>query len=60
MNMDILFEHNRKAYKSAVSMMEKTGRAAIIHPTGTGKSFIAFQLCADNPDKTVCWQVGKN
>ena len=55
MNMDILFEHNRKAYKSAVSMMEKTGRAAIIHPTGTGKSFIAFQLCADNPDKTVCW-----
>ena len=36
-------------------MLRGTGKAAIIHPTGTGKSFIAFKLCEDHPDKTVCW-----
>lgn len=50
-----LFEHNKTAYKSAVAMLAKTGKAAVIHPTGTGKSFIGFKLCEDNPDKTVCW-----
>ena len=35
-------------------MLSDTGKAAIIHPTGTGKSFIGFQLCADHPDATVC------
>lgn len=50
-----LFEHNRAAYESAALMLAETGRAAIIHPTGTGKSFIAFKLCDENPDKTICW-----
>ena len=50
-----LYEHNRIAYEAAVSMLDKTGRAAIIHPTGTGKSFIGFKLAEDNPGKTVCW-----
>ena len=50
-----LFAHNQTAYEAAVQMLGNTGKAAIIHPTGTGKSFIAFQLCAENPDKTVCW-----
>ena len=35
-------------------MLAETGRAAVIHPIGTGKSFIGFKLCEDNPDKTVC------
>ena len=50
-----LFEHNEKAYKSAVQMMEQYGKAAIVHPTGTGKSYIAFKLIEDNPDKVVIW-----
>lgn len=50
-----LFEYNRIAYESAVSMLRETGKAAVIHPTGTGKSFIGFKLCEDNWDKTVCW-----
>lgn len=50
-----LFEHNRAAYESALSLMKRKRKAAVIHPTGTGKSFLAFQLCADDPDKTVCW-----
>ena len=50
-----LFEHNRIAYESAVAMLAETGKAAVIHPTGTGKSFIGFKLCEDNPDKRICW-----
>ena len=36
-------------------MLAETGRAAVIHPTGTGKSFIGFKLCEDNFDKTIVW-----
>lgn len=50
-----LFQHNSDAYNSALEMLEDTGKAAIIHPTGTGKSFIGFKLCEDKPDKTICW-----
>ncbi|MCM1059363.1 MAG: Helicase associated domain protein [Eubacterium sp.] len=50
-----LFEHNKTAYEAAAAMLAETGKAAVIHPTGTGKSFIGFKLCEDNPDKTVCW-----
>lgn len=50
-----LFAHNQTAYEAAVSMMEDKGKAAVIHPTGTGKSFIGFQLALEHPDKRVCW-----
>lgn len=50
-----LFAHNKTAYESAVALMARTGKAAVIHPTGTGKSFIAFHLALKNPDKRVCW-----
>ena len=35
--------------------MEQYGKAAIVHPTGTGKSYIAFKLIEDNPEKVVIW-----
>ncbi len=50
-----LFEHNETAYQNAVAMLENCKKAAIIHPTGTGKSFIGFKLCEDNPNKRICW-----
>ena len=50
-----LFPHNESAYIAAVSMLRETGKAAIIHPTGTGKSFIGFKLCEDHSDSRVCW-----
>ena len=50
-----LFSHNQIAYDSAVAMLESCGKAAIVHPTGTGKSFIAFKLCEEKKDETVCW-----
>ena len=48
----VLFRHNQEAYESALALLAKTGKAAVIHPTGTGKSFIGFKLCEDNPNKT--------
>ena len=50
-----LFEHNQTAYCKAVSMLAERGKAAIVHPTGTGKSFIAFKLAEDNPSSRVLW-----
>jgi len=50
-----LFSHNAEAYETAIAMLAETGKATIIHPTGTGKSFIGFKLCEDNPDAVVCW-----
>ena len=44
-----LFEHNEKAYRAAIRMMEQYGKAAIVHPTGTGKSYIAFKLNRGQP-----------
>ena len=39
-----LFEHNEKAYHAAVRMIEQYGKAAIVHPTGTRKSYIASEI----------------
>lgn len=50
-----LFEHNAKAYRAAVSMMQQYGKAAIVHPTGTGKSYIAFKLIEDHPEAAILW-----
>ena len=50
-----LYSHNQKAYDLVVNMLKDTKKAAVVHPTGTGKSFIAFKLCEDHPDKTICW-----
>jgi len=50
-----LYEHNRTAYDAAAEMMNHVGKAAIIHPTGTGKSFIGFQLAADHPEEQILW-----
>ena len=50
-----LFEHNTKAYQAAVKMMQQYGKAAIVHPTGTGKSYIAFKLIEDHPDAVILW-----
>lgn len=39
-----LYKHNEDAYRAVETMLEEKQMAAVIHPTGTGKSMIAFQL----------------
>ena len=50
-----LFEHNVRAYQAAAAMLERYGKAAVVHPTGTGKSYIAFKLIEDHPDAAFLW-----
>lgn len=50
-----LFKHNEIAYKTAISMLAENGKAAIVHPTGTGKSFIGFKLCEDHQEQLILW-----
>ena len=50
-----LYPHNQKAYFAAEKMLSETGKAAIIHPTGTGKTYIAFKFCESHPQKRICW-----
>ena len=50
-----LYSHNRTAYEKAKILINETGKAAIIHPTGTGKSYIAFAFVEENPDRKFLW-----
>ena len=50
-----LFEHNARAYQAVAAMLEQYGKAAVVHPTGTGKSYIAFKLIEDHPDAAFLW-----
>lgn len=42
-----LFPHNQEGYEAALFMLSDKGKAAVIYPTDTGKSFIVFKLCED-------------
>ena len=55
MKKSVLFKHNKIAYEAVLQMLEYEDRVAVVHPTGTGKSFIGFQLCVDHPLTKICW-----
>lgn len=48
-----LFSHNCQAYQAVCAMLEKNGKAAVIHPTGTGKSFIAMKWIEEHAQRFV-------
>lgn len=50
-----LYPHNQAAYDAVEECLSVSGKAAVIHPTGTGKSYIGFKLCAEHPSCRVCW-----
>ncbi len=50
-----LFDHNQRAFEASKKMLNETGKAAVVHPTGTGKSFIGFKLCDERSNEKVCW-----
>lgn len=50
-----LFKHNQEAYEAVVRMLDQDGMAAVIHPTGTGKSLIAFKLVEEHPLNHFLW-----
>ena len=52
--MDLL-PHNKNAYEAVISHLQKSDRTCVIHPTGTGKSYIALQIIEDNPDARILY-----
>ena len=48
--MDLL-EHNKRAYDAVIEHLKDSNRTCVIHPTGTGKSYIALQYIEDHPDE---------
>ena len=48
---------NAEAYQKVVTALEQNGKAAVAHPTGTGKSCIAWQLVKDHPQAAFIWLV---
>ena len=64
-----LLPHNQKAYEEVEKNFEVANMSAVIHPTGTGKSFIVLKLAEQHPDKKILylsnsrplmWQLKKN
>lgn len=51
----MLYEHNQQAYSALEQMLECTSRAAIVHPTGTGKAFIGLKFGENHPTSRICW-----
>ena len=48
-----LLPHNEAAYKSLVEMLKIVKRTYIVHPTGTGKSYIAMAYIKEHPDERI-------
>ena len=52
-----LYEHNIRSYEKVKKQFKNDNIAAIVHATGTGKSFNALQLALDNKDKKIIYVV---
>ena len=50
-----LYKHNMDAYENVIRVLDTEGKACVIHPTGTGKSYIAFKLIEDHPLQRFVW-----
>ena len=50
-----LHPHSQKAFEAVCDLLPETHRAAVIHPTGAGKSFIAFRLTEHFADRRFVW-----
>ena len=48
-----LLPHQDEAYKAVVKKFEEKGKAAVIFPTGCGKSFVALEYILKHPDERV-------
>lgn len=55
-----LRKHNRDAYEKVKDTIGNSNRAAVIHPTGTGKSYIALKLLEENKGKKAIYLAPSN
>ena len=48
-----LYKHNKRAYENVVEHFKTTNRTCVIHPTGSGKSFISLKYIDDNKNNNI-------
>lgn len=54
-NSIVIYPHNKQAYEKVCTAFETSNRTCVIHPTGTGKMYIALQLIDANADKHILY-----
>ena len=55
-----LEEHQEKAYKNVEKLFEEKGKAAVIFPTGCGKSFVVLKYILEHPDERILFLSPRN
>lgn len=48
-----LEQHQQKAYQNVEKLFEEKGKAAVIFPTGCGKSFVVLKYILEHPDEKI-------
>jgi len=49
----VLKKHNEEVYKKVEEMLNDAGKAAVVQPTGTGKTYVALRLIERTEGKTI-------
>ena len=52
--------HNIETYQKVTDKFKKSNRVAVIHPTGTGKMFVALKLLEENNNKKAIYVAPSN
>lgn len=55
-----LRKHNEETYEKIQEGFKRSKKVAVIHPTGTGKSFLALKLLENNKDKRAIYIAPSN
>lgn len=52
--------HNVETYKKVIAKLKESNKVAVIHPTGTGKMYIALKLLEENKGKKAIYVAPSN
>ena len=55
-----LEEHQQKAYENVERLFDEKGKAAVIFPTGCGKSFVVLKYILEHPDDRILFLSPRN
>ena len=55
-----LLEYQEEAYNEVIKLFEEKGKAAVIFPTGCGKSFVTLKYILEHPDDRILFLSPRN
>ena len=59
-NVLTLEPHQKEAYDEVIKLFNEKGRAAVIFPTGCGKSFVTLKYILEHPDERILFLSPRN